>query len=71
MHGNGLKLPVMQRQHDLQRVDFGIGQFPLIASAKRGFRFMTVGSDFSLVRDSTAAALKQLPGKAAGAKDAF
>lgn len=39
--------------------------------AKRGFRFMTVGSDFSLVREGASAALKQLPVKASGAKDAF
>lgn len=39
--------------------------------AKRGFRFMTVGSDFSLVRDGASAALKQLPVKASGARDAF
>jgi 4-hydroxy-2-oxoheptanedioate aldolase len=39
--------------------------------AKRGFRFMTVGSDFSLVREGSAAALKKLPVKASGAKDAF
>ena len=39
--------------------------------AKRGFRFMTVGSDFSLVREGSAAALKMLPLKASGARDAF
>lgn len=39
--------------------------------AKRGFRFMTVGSDFSLVRDGASGALRQLPVKASGAKDAF
>ncbi len=39
--------------------------------AKRGFRFMTIGSDFSLVREGAASALKQLPVKASGAKDAF
>ena len=39
--------------------------------AKRGFRFMTVGSDFSLVREGSATALKKLPVKASGAKDAF
>jgi hypothetical protein len=39
--------------------------------ANRGFRFMTVGSDFSLVREGSAAALKMLPIKAKGARDAF
>ena len=39
--------------------------------AKRGFRFMTVGSDFSLVREGASGALKQLPVQASGAKDAF
>ena len=39
--------------------------------AKRGFRFMTVGSDFSLVREGSAAALRMLPLKASGTRDAF
>ncbi len=39
--------------------------------AKRGFRFMTVGSDFSLVREGASSALRQLPVKSSGAKDAF
>ena len=39
--------------------------------AKRGFRFMTVGSDFSLVREGSSAALRMLPLKASGARDAF
>jgi 4-hydroxy-2-oxoheptanedioate aldolase len=39
--------------------------------AKRGFRFMTVGSDFSLVREGASSALKQLPVKASGSRDAF
>lgn len=39
--------------------------------AKRGFRFLTVGSDFSLVREGVAASLKALAVKPAGARDAF
>jgi hypothetical protein len=37
----------------------------------RGFRFMTVGSDFNWCARAHLSALKQLPVKASGAKDAF
>src|SRR3569833_169706 len=58
----------------------GAGKFPgiycrdaqrALDMSKRCFRFMTVGSDFSLVREGSAAALKMLPIKAKGARDAF
>ena len=39
--------------------------------ARRGFRFLTVGSDFSVVRESVAASLKTLAVARSGAKDAF
>lgn len=39
--------------------------------AKRGFRFLTVGSDFSLVREGVAASLKTLAVKPTGSRDAF
>lgn len=38
---------------------------------KRGFRFLTVGSDFSVVRDSVAASLKTLAVARANTKDPF
>lgn len=39
--------------------------------AKRGFRFLTVGSDFSVVREGVAASLKTLAVKPSGGRDAF
>ncbi|HEY0302028.1 MAG TPA: aldolase/citrate lyase family protein, partial [Rhizomicrobium sp.] len=39
--------------------------------AKRGFRFVTVGSDFSLVRESVAASMKALNVSRGNTKDAF
>ena len=39
--------------------------------AKRGFRFLTVGSDFSAVRDSVAASMKTLAVTRANTKDPF
>jgi 4-hydroxy-2-oxoheptanedioate aldolase len=39
--------------------------------AKRGFRFLTVGSDFSVVREGVAASLKALSVKPSGGRDAF
>jgi len=42
-----------------------------LAMSKRGFRFITVGSDFSLVRESVAASLKTLAVKPSGDRDAF
>jgi 4-hydroxy-2-oxoheptanedioate aldolase len=39
--------------------------------AKRGFRFLTIGSDFSLVREGAAASLKALAVKPTGSRDAF
>ena len=38
---------------------------------KRGFRFVTVGSDFSLMRESLAASLKTLAVARGGSRDAF
>ena len=42
-----------------------------LAMAKRGFRFLTVGSDFSVVREGVAASLKALSVKPSGGRDAF
>ena len=39
--------------------------------AKRGFRFLTIGSDFSAVRDSVAASMKTLAVTRANTKDPF
>ena len=38
---------------------------------RRGFRFLTVGSDFSIVREGVAASLKTLAVNPSGARDAF
>lgn len=42
-----------------------------LAMAKRGFRFLTVGSDFSVVRDSVTAQLKALAVEGFNTKDAY
>jgi 4-hydroxy-2-oxoheptanedioate aldolase len=42
-----------------------------VEMAKRGFRFLTVGSDFSAVRDSVAASMKTLAVTRANTKDPF
>jgi 4-hydroxy-2-oxoheptanedioate aldolase len=39
--------------------------------AKRGFRYLTVGSDFSAVRDSVGASMKMLAATRGNTKDAF